>query len=72
MVELVIYVSTILAPVLKKVTNVTSKSNVLASRFLLMISSVIWFQKYSGGDNHWYEFLCRSKDIFASNLVELL
>lgn len=74
MVELVIYVCIILAPVLKKVTYVpyvVSKSNVLASSFLLMVSSVVCFQKYLG-DNHWYEFLCRVMGVFASYLVELL
>lgn len=72
MVELVIYVCIILAPVLKKVTYVVSKSNVLASRFLLMVSSVVCFQKYLGGDNRWYKFLCRVLGIFASNVWEPL
>lgn len=35
------------------------KSNVLASGFLLMVSSVVLSEKYSGGDHHWYEFLSR-------------
>lgn len=30
------------------------------------------FQKYLGGDNHWYEFLCRVMSISALNLVESL
>ena len=35
------------------------KSSVLASRLLLMVSSVVLSEKYSGGDHHWYKFFSR-------------
>ena len=44
-----------------------SKSNVLASRFLLVVFSVVLSQKYSGGDHHWYEFLCRVRGHICMN-----
>lgn len=44
-----------------------SKSNVLASRFLLVVFSVVLSQKYSGGDHHWYEFLCRVRGCISMN-----